>query len=91
MNEPAVRLCYVHAIQYAGAYCPYCGPPGKVPLVPCGKMTAWTPHWPGVGTLVIPCQLIAGHGGDHVGLITVQPAFLHWQPEPESPPERENP
>lgn len=86
-----MTICPRHGINYPGTFCPICGPaPEPVPLLPCGKLTTWTPHWPDVGTLVIPCQLIAGHGGDHVGLISYSnKSFLHWSPEPE--PERENP
>lgn len=92
MTESAVRLCYAHAISYTGDFCALCGPPGKAPLLPCGKLTTWAPRVSSVGVLVIPCQLVAGHGGEHVGIIPEAPgSVLRWAAEPEPAPERENP
>jgi len=68
VNEPApaVSVCYVHAINFSGEYCPLCGPPKPEPIIACGKLTLHGSEE--VDTLVIPCQRPRDHAGNHIGL-----------------------
>lgn len=90
-----MTICPRHGVTYVAThampYCPICGPDAPAPIVPCAAMTTHTPPPDlGIPALVIPCQCLRGHAGDHVG-IGPHGALLIWPNDVQPNTEQENP